>query len=271
MPGTPVRTFSTPPAGGSLTVKTGFVTECELRGSHTASLIFRMPYFDYLRNRHHGGALVTNSSEIVNFLADRISGRREADPCEIDGQAALSPGRRGCISFASRDDAPTQAAGRNSESSVLLVLPKYLGSAPSEATVLAVESPRLEFARVVTHFFAPPRRPGVHPSAVVDPSARLGDDPQIGAGVVVGAKCRIGDRVTIGPNAVIHDGCVIGDDVAIGPCSVLGYTGFGYAREADGTPVLVPHLGSVTIGDRVEIGANTAIDRGDARQHGHRK
>ena len=206
--------------------------------------------------------MATKSSDIVHYLRDRSKVTREATPCESVGPAALSPGHRGCFSFAGRDDTTTRDSLRATASSLVLVLPEHLDSCPADTTVIAVESPRLEFARLVAYFFGPPRQPGVHPTAVIDSSARVGRDPQIGVGVVVGANCLIGDRVTIGPNAVIHDSCVIGDDVIIGPGSVLGFTGFGYAREADGTPILIPHLGSVTIGDRVEIGANTAIDRG---------
>jgi len=78
----------------------------------------------------------------------------------------------------------------------------------------------------------------------------------------VGSGCRIGARVCIGANAVLGEGIIIGDDVVVGPGTVIGHVGFGYAREPDGTPVLLPHTGTVRIGDRVEIGANTAIDRG---------
>jgi UDP-3-O-[3-hydroxymyristoyl] glucosamine N-acyltransferase len=131
------------------------------------------------------------------------------------------------------------------------------------ATAIAVERPRLEFARVLQRFFpAAPAEQGIHPSAVIADSAVVGEWSSIGPGAVIGASAVLGRRCRIGAHAVIADGCVLGDDVQVGPGTVIGYTGFGYERDTDGTPVLLPHSGSVRIGDRVEIGANAAIDRG---------
>lgn len=124
----------------------------------------------------------------------------------------------------------------------------------------------------------PPQVVGIHPSAVVDPSARLGESVGIGPHVVIGAGARVGARtrlaagVVIGegaalgadcylhPNVVIGRGCIVGDRVQIHAGSVLGSDGFGYAP-LDGGYRKVPQLGVVVLEDDVEIGANACLDR----------
>ncbi len=158
-----------------------------------------------------------------------------------------------------------------------------LAQAATEAglALLLVADPRLALARLSRLL---DRRPlpaaaGVHPSAVVHPSARLGTDVRIGAGAVVAAEARLGDRVVVGPPASLGAGCEVGDDsllfervvlydgVRLGRrCrlhagAVVGADGFGYAFGPDGAEK-IHHLGGVEIGDDVELGANTCVDRG---------
>ena len=102
---------------------------------------------------------------------------------------------------------------------------------------------------------------GVAPSAVVDPTARLGCDVEIGPLAYVGPGCMVGARTRIGPGAVVHAGVQIGEDCRIGAHAVLGGPGFGFSAHA-GRPTRVPQLGGLRIGDRVEVGAQTCIDRG---------
>lgn len=123
--------------------------------------------------------------------------------------------------------------------------------------------------------------PGVHPNAWVDPSASIGAGVSIGAGatvqadatigngtclrpgVRVGAGVRIGSDCDLRPNVVIEDRCVLGDRVVIHAGTVIGADGFGYRPNPDGTGVIkIPHIGAVEIGDDVEIGANSCVDRG---------
>ena len=200
--------------------------------------------------------------DIRAFLGDRVLADRPGPAESVTGTASLSPGAPGCITFASRRGEAAQQAVASTAAALVLVLAEHLDSVPGTAGAIVVADPRLEYARVVQEFFAPRRPIGVHASAVIDDSAVIGADASIGPCVVIEAGVRIGDRVTLGPHVVIGERSVLGDDVTIGSGSVVGQTGFGYAREADGTPVLIPHHGAVRIGDRVEIGANTAVDRG---------
>ena len=144
--------------------------------------------------------------------------------------------------------------------------------------------PVLAWARVSALFHPlPPVNPGIHPSAVVDASARIATDAEIGPLSVVGAHVDIGPRCRIGPLVSIGDGVTIGADTRIGshvsishsligervfilPGARVGQDGFGF----DPTPtangfVSVPQLGRVLIEDDVEIGANSMIDRGSAQ------
>lgn len=239
--------FSTFPAGAA-----------EVGQRHSSSG-YRVPALSESRV----GALVTvQSNEVAEYLGDRALAVRVRPDVLLMGQAALTPGEPGHLSFASRRDQETATRVAQCRSSLLLVLPEYFDSVPESVDAIAVEQPRREFARVVTRFFQ--RRPvtGVHKSAVVHPLATLGIELSVGPGAVISENVTVGDRTVVGPNAVLMPGTVVGDDVEIGPGAVIGHTGFGYVREDDGTPILVPHVGGVVIGDRVEVGANTAIDRG---------
>ncbi len=140
-------------------------------------------------------------------------------------------------------------------------------------------NPYLYFARLA-QWMNPPRMPapGVHPSAVVEgsvaagasigPNAWIGPGADIGEAAVVGANCSIGEGVAIGAatrlaaNVVVYAGCRIGERCVIHGGVVIGADGFGYARDDESAWVKIPQTGRVLIGNDVEIGAGTTIDRG---------
>lgn len=200
--------------------------------------------------------------QLVGYLDDRLLGTRLVPGAEVDGPAPVTPGRPGALSFSSRQGDAAAEALAATASTVVLVREGDDRLVPPGASALVVAEPRREFARLVARFFAEPPRRGIHPSAVIDPEASLGADCYVGPGAVIEAGATIGDRCQIHANVTILERTVIGDDVSVGPGTCIGYAGFGYEREADGTPLLIPHLGGVRIGDRVEIGSNTSIDRG---------
>jgi len=141
------------------------------------------------------------------------------------------------------------------------------------------DNPYAYYARVA-QLLNPPRQesPGIHPSAVVETSLApgvsvgagtfIGKDVKIGEGSAIGSGCVIGEGVSLGPqtclygNVTIYPGCTIGARAIIHSGAVIGADGFGIARETDGSWTKIPQIGRVIIGDDVEIGANTAIDRG---------
>ena len=135
------------------------------------------------------------------------------------------------------------------------------GSPAGDARVILVADPRTAFARVYAEWFAPVAGRGVHSSAMVDPEARLGEACEIGAGAYVGAGVQVGDECVIGPRVVVYAGTTLGRRVKVQGGAVLGSAGFGYVHTAEGY-VGFPQTGTLWIGDDVEIGANTTIDRG---------
>jgi UDP-3-O-[3-hydroxymyristoyl] glucosamine N-acyltransferase len=103
--------------------------------------------------------------------------------------------------------------------------------------------------------------PGVHASAVVAANTRLASRVSIGAGCVLGEGAEIGEGSCLYPRVVVYPGCVIGKRAIVHSGAVIGADGFGIAEEG-GRWIKIPQIGGVTIGDDVEIGANTTIDRG---------
>ena len=127
---------------------------------------------------------------------------------------------------------------------------------------IVADNPYAYFARV-SQLFNPlvAQPPGVHASAVVAKSAKLGARVSIGAGCVVGEGASIGEDTCLYPRVVIYPKCSLGSRVIVHSGAVIGADGFGIADE-DGRWVKMPQIGAVRIGDDVEIGANTTIDRG---------
>lgn len=179
-----------------------------------------------------------------------------------------------------RDEAAASRAGA-------LMVPagkRALAEAAAGRPLLVVADPARALT-VLLPLFHPPRAPeaGVHPTAVVgagcsiDPTAHvgpyavIGDGTAVGAGAavealaVVGRDCAIGAGARLRPHAVVYDGCVVGERCEVHSGAVVGADGFGFAsRVVDGVPehTRVPQVGHVVLEADVEVGANTAIDRG---------
>lgn len=162
-----------------------------------------------------------------------------------------------------------------------VIVPRGETGGPPEMSLIAVENPTLAFSAVVRHFAAASRRftPGIHPSASIDPTAqldlekvrihagavimagaRIGNGTEIGANSVVGEDVTIGNDCLVMSNVAIRERCAIGNRVHLQPGVVIGSDGFGYEL-SQGRHVKVEQVGIVEIGDDVEIGANTTVDR----------
>ncbi|ANH79044.1 UDP-3-O-(3-hydroxymyristoyl)glucosamine N-acyltransferase [Candidatus Chlamydia sanziniae] len=148
--------------------------------------------------------------------------------------------------------------------------------------LITSESPSQTFQKCIELFIKPAESgfAGIHPTAVIHPTAHIGANvciepyaviyqnahigagTSIGAGSIVGADSILGENCLIYPKVIIRERVVIGKRVIIQPGAVLGSCGFGYITNAFGLHKHLKHLGSVIIGDDVEIGANTTIDRG---------
>jgi UDP-3-O-[3-hydroxymyristoyl] glucosamine N-acyltransferase len=195
---------------------------------------------------------------------------------EITGVASLQEARPGDITFFGNPRYLAQL--RLSKASAVFVPLEFREEIGP--VLLNVENPSTAFASVVSAF-APPEvvaEPGIHPSAVVSSSAKLGervsvgplavigDSAVIGSGSVIGAGCLIGSEVHLGegchlhPGAIIRERCILGNRVILQPGAVIGSCGFGYEFK-EGRHFKIPQTGIVEIGDDVEIGANTTVDR----------
>jgi len=194
----------------------------------------------------------------------------------IDGVGTLRSATASQLSFLAnpgyRADLPATLAGA--------VVLKAEDADACPTNYLIASDPYLAYARVASVFSQrTAAEPGIHPSAVIDPTARIGDQVFVGPQVVIGARCEIGEGCSIGPGTVIDAdsrlgaacqiharvcigrGVQLGNRVIVHSGAVLGADGFGIAFAEDHWEK-VPQLGSVQIGDDCEIGANTTIDRG---------
>jgi UDP-3-O-[3-hydroxymyristoyl] glucosamine N-acyltransferase len=212
----------------------------------------------------------------VEEIAALVAGIVEGDGSrEIWGAASLENAGPGDLCFAEGSRAVTRAA--HSAAGCILV-PE--GVRVPGHTTIAVASPKLAFIRAAARLVPPAATlPGIHPSAVVSPSARLAADvsvgPQavieddvevgggsrIGPGVVLGSGSRVGSACVLHPGVTIYPGAWLGDRVVIHAGAVIGSDGFGYVF-AEGRYYKFPQIGKVVIEDDVEIGSNTTVDRG---------
>jgi UDP-3-O-[3-hydroxymyristoyl] glucosamine N-acyltransferase len=198
-------------------------------------------------------AKTLSATEIAELL-----GATTASTAEISRVSGLDSAGADAVVFA--EDVRTLMAAM--ATSAGLILARHVGAQP-DARVLVVKDPRYAFALCAKALTGVRKESEVHPSAVVDASAKLGERVKIGARAVVEADVVLGDDVEIAAGAVILRGVEIGNRVVVQAGAVLGATGFGYARNAEtGEHLLFPQQGRLVIEDDVEIGANTTIDRG---------
>jgi len=199
---------------------------------------------------------VLTLGEIVSRLGGRVAG----DPgTRIRQVGSLERAAAGEITFLSGPKLRAKAAATHASAVILSQESEHLTALPR----IVCDSPYLYFARV-SQLFNPlsVQAPGVHASAVLGKDVKLAQGVSIGAGCVVGDGITIGDGSCLYPRAVVYPGCTLGQRVIVHSGAVIGADGFGIAQDEAGRWVKIPQIGTVRIGDDVEIGANTTIDRG---------
>lgn len=210
-------------------------------------------------------------------LAEALGLEVAGDPAtEVTRVGTIHGGGEGALGFLANPRYRSHLA--STALSAVILRREDLADCPVPALVAA--DPYLAYARAAT-LLAPPRdpRPGVHPSASVGEGASVPASTEVGPNASIGAGAVLGEQVIVGPNCVVGEGVRIGDatrlsasvtlmdGVVVGarclfhPGVVVGGDGFGIANDA-GRWVKVPQLGGVRIGDDVELGANTTVDRG---------
>lgn len=211
-------------------------------------------------------------SEVASLLGATLVGKSEK---AITGLQTLETAAADQISFLANKRYLKFLQKTNA--AAVIIHEKFLDECPVPALVM--DNPYLGYAILSQYFANKALQPGVHPSAVIEEDAVISASATIGPNVVVGSKTVIADNVVIAANTVIGDDCIIGassqlaanvslyNGVSIGQrtlihsAAVIGSDGFGFAP-AGGKWHKIAQLGSVIIGDDVEVGAGTTIDRG---------
>ena len=209
-------------------------------------------------------------------LAKRLDGEVHGDETAVlTGFATADDAKTGDLTFAEKAD--YFAAAEQSAATAILAGKEFTSA---RKIVIQVANPRVAFARAMAIFFPEPAfTPGIHPSAVIADTARIDSTAHIGP------HCTVGERVHLGANCVLQSGNFVGDDCVLGEgtnlfpnvtiyarsqlgrrvrihaSTVIGADGFGYVFDS-GIQRKVPQIGNVIIGDDVEIGSNSCVDRG---------
>jgi UDP-3-O-[3-hydroxymyristoyl] glucosamine N-acyltransferase len=214
--------------------------------------------------------------EVAEFVGARVRGD---ETVQLSGISSVESAVPGDLIFVDKEKNLRRALESRASA---VIAGDFAAGITDSIPVLLVTQPRLAFARAARLLCAQPeRKPGIHASAIVHPSARLADDitveerviigegvhikenTRIGAGSVIGARVNIGCDCDLYPNITVYPDVHLGDRVIVHSGAVLGSDGFGYVRDqSTGRYEKFPQVGRLEIEDNVEIGANTTIDRG---------
>jgi UDP-3-O-[3-hydroxymyristoyl] glucosamine N-acyltransferase len=216
-----------------------------------------------------------NAATLAGFLKGEIEGNPEV---KVNTIAKIEEGQIGALSFLANPKYEHYIY--ETKSSIVLVNKSFVPSAKVHATLIRVENSYEAFAsllRLVDE--ARPRKKGIHSTAIIETTAKIGSDVFIGPYAYIGENCEIGDgcslyphvyigdntkmgkNCTINPGVKIYHDCLLGEGCIIHAGSVIGSDGFGFAPQSDSEFMKIPQLGNVILEDLVEIGANVAIDR----------
>jgi UDP-3-O-[3-hydroxymyristoyl] glucosamine N-acyltransferase len=222
------------------------------------------------------GHAMPTAAELAKFLN-----------CTLIGEAVPVSGVAGPETAHAEDliylDSPRHAA-RAAASAARCVIVSPGVQLPGK-TLIESRTPKLDFARAAAWILPAPRiAQGIHATALIAPTAKLAqgvavgpyavieDDVEIGASAEIGAHCvlgrgaRLGERCRLFPRVTLYPGARLGANVTVHAGAVIGSDGFGYVPDGEGKYWKFPQLGQVEVGDDVEIGANTTIDRGSLRR-----
>jgi UDP-3-O-[3-hydroxymyristoyl] glucosamine N-acyltransferase len=215
------------------------------------------------------------AATIAGFLKGDIVGDPET---KVNTIAKIEEGQSGALSFLANPKYEHYLY--DTKSSIVLVNKGFVPSGAVSATLIKVENAYEAFAsllRLVDQ--ARPRKKGIHATAIIEPTAKVGSEVYIGPYSYIGENCVIGDgcsvyphvyigdnsklgnNCTINPGVKIYHDCIIGEECIIHAGSVIGSDGFGFAPQSDNEYMKIPQLGNVVLEDHVEIGANVTIDR----------
>ncbi len=211
----------------------------------------------------------------LSEIANAVQARLEGADCEITGVAGIEEAGPGQLTFVANPK--YAAAARTTRASAVIVDEAFpVLSTPT----LRTKNPYLAFSRAIEFFYQPPQyAPGVHATAVVHPTAKIGRNAHLGAYVVVMEDVAIGDGCVLLPHVVIYPGaqigkdffahahavvreyCRLGDGVILQNGAVVGADGFGFALDDEKRWRKIVQSGPAVVGDEVEVQANACVDR----------
>lgn len=213
---------------------------------------------------------------LLSYIADKLGGKMEGADVELDGIRTVDTAKSGYVTFLF--DKKLAEAALKSEASAFVIPEGY--SLPDDRPVVYVKDPKAALAAVIDMFYPVAKKlAGVDPKAFVASSAKIASSARIEAGAyidedvvigeetIVGANAYIGSGTIVGsgcfiyPNTTIYYGCNIGNGVILHSGSIIGADGFGFYQDK-GVSIKIPQVGGVVLGDNVEIGANSCVDRG---------
>jgi UDP-3-O-[3-hydroxymyristoyl] glucosamine N-acyltransferase len=212
-------------------------------------------------------------------IAGFLKGEIEGDPdVKVNTVAKIEEGHEGALSFLANPKYEHYIYTTNS--SIVLVNRDFVPSGKVKATLIRVNNSYEALASLLSLVEqSRPRKKGIHPTAVIESTAKVGNDVYIGAYAYIGENCvlgdgcriypqvYVGDSTNIGKNCTFYPGvkiyheCRIGNSCTIHAGSVIGADGFGFAPQSESEFMKIPQVGNVILEDNVEIGANVAIDR----------
>ena len=212
---------------------------------------------------------------IAGFLKGEIEGNPDAI---VNTVAKIEEGHQGALSFLANPKYEQYLY--TTKSSIVLVNKSFVPSTKIEATLIKVDNAYDAFATLLRLIDqARPRKKGIHPTAIIESTATIGQDIFIGPYAYIGENCKVGDGCSIHPHVFIGDNTqigrnctlnpgvkiyhdsVIGENCVIHAGTIIGSDGFGFAPQSESEFMKIPQIGNVVIEDNVEIGANVAIDR----------
>ena len=210
--------------------------------------------------------------ELAKRLGAELRGDAELEVTGVKGIEEAGPTE---ITFVAN---PKYAGlARKTRAAAVVVEPEF---AEIKAATLRIKNPYHAFSRALGFFYQTPAyAPGIHPTAVIDPTAVIGENAHIGAYVVIGPRVKLGANATLLPHVVLYPGvetgshffahahavvrenCVLGDHVTLENGAIIGADGFGFAKNEQGHWEKIPQSGPVRLGSRVDVQANATIDR----------
>lgn len=211
----------------------------------------------------------------LSELASKLNCRLEGPDCDITSLSGIEEAGPGQLTFVA--NVKYASAAKTTKASAVIVTEDF----PTlDTATLRTKDPYLAFSRAIPFFYQPPKyAPGIHATAIVSPTAKIGSNAHIGAYVVVADDVTIGDKATLLPHVVIYpkakignnffahahsqvrEHCTIGNNVVLQNGVVVGSDGFGFAKTSEGNWEKILQSGPTIIEDQVEVQANACIDR----------